>query len=525
MLLLLIIGCVACGGDKREFISDGKTSLRADADASALESCFLPKELGAIADPENAYTDTVVGLSSDADRAPSAIAPRDDYQSSHTMSYVETTPSASNISPLSRSKLEVVPKVSFLDAPVEIFVSQLAPMQLACLRVTVTDSIDNKWKSIAYFDANFKGEVNPAFQEPLSGSTYSGAHAMGLFWSLVPERLQSFQTSTDLLYEITIETEDAVTHRESIHRIAYHDTASMGIEIEELREDIYANFYRIQAENGKPTIILLGGSGGRFQTETALYLAGKGYPVLDLMYFGKDGLPKRLERVPLEYLDGAVQWVRQRRMAASPAVVLMGRSRGAEYALQYAAKFDEIQAVISVVGYDLVWSAKSYFRSSWTLDGKDLPFARGTLKQALGYLRKSNGTGQSQLSYFESGLGNRRRVKRAAIEVERINAPILLLSGKSDLQWPSSEMSERLMLRARQHGFPHQIKHIAYDDAGHEFLALPFIPQPDYSQMMTWASGGTPQGNALAAIDAWRQIFGFLEKIHDERLDTVNEGM
>lgn len=325
------------------------------------------------------------------------------------------------------------------------------------------------------------------------------------------------------MYSLALESESTVIDRARICRLTYEGALSTHVEKEELREELYANFYHNGAGDGKPTIILLGGSGGRFQTQTAVYLAAKGYPVLDLMYFGQQGLPPRLERVPLEYLERAVRFVKQRRETNSSAVVLMGRSRGAEYALLYASRFGEVDAVISIVGSNTVWSAKSYFRSPWTLEGKDIPFARGSFRQALGYLWRGRGVGQDQLSYFDSALS--RPDRSAEIEVERISAPILLLSGQTDLQWPSAEMSERLLSRSAQHGSPHYIRHVRYDNAGHEFLALPFTPQPDFAHVMTWATGGTPQGNALAAIEAWGEIFSFLDRIQSNGLDPAEEGM
>jgi len=484
---------------------DRQVSMADDVAAADLAKAFSAEEYRLI--------DTGISVTSDRGQGWSvAVSPG-----------ATTENSASNIYPPRRGTLAVHPRVSHFDESVEVFISDLEPGQLARLRVSVTDSNGNRWESVACFQANDQGEINPASQKPLTGSSYSGQHAMGPFWSMVPERLAQFQHAADLMYTITLESEGAVVAREHIWRSVYESAALVEFEKEELRGDIYANFYQSEVGNGKPTIILLGGSGGQFQTQTALYLASKGYAVLDLIYFEQTGLPPRLERVPLEYLDLAVQWVKHRRKADSSVVVLMGRSRGAEYALLYASQFDEVDAVISNVGSNLAWSAKSYFRSSWTLENNEIPFARGSLRQALGFLWKSRGVGHDQLSYFESALKKSDKTEGARIKVEHINAPILLLSGKSDMQWPSTEMSERLVAQAAQADFPHHIKHVAYDDAGHEFLALPHSPQPDFSDVMTWASGGTPQGNALAAIGAWAEIFGFLEEIQDDRLNHADQ--
>ena len=492
-----LVGSVSCSGD----VAAGQLAEPASSEETRLANGVQEGVLGC----------AIMGEPSNGRQIP------------HIEAYATTVPSVSDQSFPSKGKLEVGPKVSFVDEIIRIFVSHLEPMKRVGLRVSVTDSGGIHWESVAYFRANEQGEIDPASQEPLRGSTYSGRHAMGLFWSMVPERLQPFDASADLQYEVSLESGGAVMAQERICRLAYRHPPSGNIEKEELRGDVYANFYRSEPQNVKPTIILLGGSGGQFQSETAFYLAARGYSVLDLMYFGPNGLPPRLERVPLEYLNRAIQWVRQRGETGLSDIVLMGRSRGAEYALLYASQFDDVKGVISLVGSNLAWSAKSYFRSSWTHNGNEIPFARGSLRQAVRYLWRSRGVGQDQLGYFNSATTKQRRTMNAEIEVERIRAPILLLSGKSDMQWPSAEMGERLVSRAMHHGFPFAIRHVAYHDAGHEFLAIPFIPQPSLSSMMTWASGGTTQGNALASIEAWGEIFGFLEAIVARSLDHADE--
>ena len=113
---------------------------------------------------------------------------------------------------------------------------------------------------------------------------------------------------------------------------------------------------------------------------------------------------------------------------------------------------------------------------------------------------------------MQSALENRSRVEEAAIRVEDFGGRVLLLSGKDDQQWASTAMSAAIVARARNNGFANDIEQQAYTHAGHEFDALPNIPQPDFSQVATWRSGGTPQGNAQAAIAAWEQVLTLLDE-------------
>ena len=96
--------------------------------------------------------------------------------------------------------------------------------------------------------------------------------------------------------------------------------------------------------------------------------------------------------------------------------------------------------------------------------------------------------------------------------IENIKCPILLISGEDDLQWPSMMMSNQIKARAEKYKFKYEINHYSYENAGHQFDELPFIPQIDFSNISTWKSGGNFQGNALASIDSWNRIFIFLNK-------------
>lgn len=63
-------------------------------------------------------------------------------------------------------------------------------------------------------------------------------------------------------------------------------------------------------------------------------------------------------------------------------------------------------------------------------------------------------------------LEDKEAVKRAEIQVENINGPVLIISGKDDDQWPAPEMSEQIVRRLKEHDFGHYYSHIQLD-GGH----------------------------------------------------------
>lgn len=64
---------------------------------------------------------------------------------------------------------------------------------------------------------------------------------------------------------------------------------------------------------------------------------------------------------------------------------------------------------------------------------------------------------------YDEMLTDQEAVDRAAIAVENINGPILLLSATRDEFWPSMEMSELIVARLRRNDFRYAIEHVAVE--------------------------------------------------------------
>ena len=109
----------------------------------------------------------------------------------------------------------------------------------------------------------------------------------------------------------------------------------------------------------------------------------------------------------------------------------------------------------------------------------------------------------------------------ALIPVERINGPVLLISGTDDRVWPSSAMSDRVIERLRHHAFAFPSEHLRYEGAGHAVLMPPWAMAPSGNQwpppqreIPAWAArikiGGTADGNQKARADSWPRLLSFL---------------
>jgi pimeloyl-ACP methyl ester carboxylesterase len=187
-----------------------------------------------------------------------------------------------------------------------------------------------------------------------------------------------------------------------------------------------------------PAAIVLGGSEGGLPGGAAPLLASHGYATLALAYFGLPGLPRGLVNIPLEYFGRAIAHVRAAVAPRNDFVALHGASRGGELALLVASLSADVRAVVAVVPSGVVGGAlgpsefgDSSPRGAWTLGGKPVPG-----------MWQNNRYDDSWFAPEQSPIKGTPRVlnairdldamERATIPVERIKAPVLMISGRDD---------------------------------------------------------------------------------------------
>lgn len=270
---------------------------------------------------------------------------------------------------------------------------------------------------------------------------------------------------------------------------------------------LVATWYPPASGKRGPVILVLGGSEGGEEggKRLAQAFAREGYGALALAYFRVDPLPQQLQEIPLEYFATAIAWLKKQPLADPDRIGLYGISKGAETALLIASRHPEIRAVIASAPSSLVWQGINYadytsVKSSFSLSGKPFPY--------LPYDTSAPFT--SVYDLYDRSLKFAAQHPDAVIPVERINGPILLLSGKGDTLWPASLMGDQVMARLGAKGFRHPHRHIAYPDAGHAG-AIPPAETAGPAPTGFNALGGTTQGNAFARSDSWVQVLAFLK--------------
>ena len=297
-----------------------------------------------------------------------------------------------------------------------------------------------------------------------------------------------------------------------------HPALDPGIQTIQVRDDgLVGTFYLPRTPPPWPAMIAVGGSGPGIFGLPGLMFASEGIASLALAYFGMPGLPMTFERIPLEYFEAAIRWLERRDDVRSDAIAVAGASRGGELALLLAATYPELKAAVSWVGSGLIYGGVVPIGAApvagWTRHGEDLPFAGFVTSAA-----KMDSPPVRLTPGFLAGLEDREAVAAAEIPVERINGPVLLISGTDDAVWPATVLSEYAVRRLRAHGHPHAVEHLVYEGAGH--IIGPPVSGFNFNVThavhpivgLDFAFGGTPEKNTAASLDSWQRIVAFLDK-------------
>lgn len=274
----------------------------------------------------------------------------------------------------------------------------------------------------------------------------------------------------------------------------------------------------------RPAVVVLGGSGGGLREEGARAFAGEGFAALALAYFGVKPLPEELVEIPLEYFGRAFSWLEEQPEVDAGRIAVVGGSKGGELALLLGATYPEdVKAVVGYVPSGLAWQGISFSprgllagpKSSWTLRGKPvpfLPFAAPRFSEIPSLVGFVLGKPAVLAPIYERALDDEDAVKRAAIPVERIRGPVLLVSGADDRLWPSSRLSEMVIERLEAHGHPYPHEHLRYEEAGHLITIPEAMPPPEEPGLKRFELGGSREINEAASADAWPKVLAVLRR-------------
>jgi uncharacterized protein len=276
------------------------------------------------------------------------------------------------------------------------------------------------------------------------------------------------------------------------------------------REDLIGELFlpATRPQGPLPTVLVLHGSEGGegfLYTESARALAGEDYAALALAYFGAERLPQGLEEIPLEYFEEGLRWLQAQPEVDAERIGVVGRSKGGELALLLGATYPEhVKAIVGYVPSGVAWqsipsgpaSMREGPRPSWTLGAEPVPFV--PFKPTPSVMAAIEGD-------FSGGPTSLKILHEDALEdeaaVERINGPLLLISGTDDRLWPSSRLSEIAMERLRRYEHPFPYEHLRYEGAGH-LIGTPSTYDTRFVRELgpfVWAGARRPIGRRAPA--------------------------
>ena len=211
----------------------------------------------------------------------------------------------------------------------------------------------------------------------------------------------------------------------------------------------------IKRQSKHQALIIVSGSEGRIEKaqNIAQLLSSRGYICLAIAYFGLEGLPKHLKRIPLECLVEAKSYLRQYPQVDSERIGIYGRSKGAELVLAEESIFNDVQCLVlnspSDVVYEGIIGKWNSHTSYWTHLQKEL-FRKDFPKDC-----------------------------SARIDIGQMHSPILLLESTVDEIWDASSAIDDIV----SHYKGHYITFKKYHETGH---MLTVAYQPNHRYRKDW---------------------------------------
>ena len=199
-------------------------------------------------------------------------------------------------------------------------------------------------------------------------------------------------------------------------------------------------------------VIVLSGSGGGLDLDKAAVLSRHGFATLALAYFGVPPAARMASSHSARLLRSGARMARgatRNRHAAHRHFGSFARRRACSFA---CLALPQIRAVVAYAPSSVAWSSGGRDDSTgeiipcWTWRGEPITFAPLPLRNFM--LRSAIPVVALRRpvmfrNLFRAGLRNKVAVASAAIPVEQIAGPILLVSSGDDHVWPAAEMSEQ----------------------------------------------------------------------------------
>lgn len=225
-----------------------------------------------------------------------------------------------------------------------------------------------------------------------------------------------------------------------------------------------------EVENKKPAIIVLSGSDGGIEKaqNIAMMLSNQGFVTLAISYFGMNNQTSNLDRIPIENLEEALNYLKKLTFVDSSKIGIYGRSKGAEYSLLFLTKYDGVKCAVLNSPSDIVYEGlrgkRNSKHSSWTYGQNEISYKPFKIKEFIVnmIMKKS--------SIDDSGV----------MDIENVICPLLLIASTKDKIWNSYSASINIMSKAKSC----EKRILVTTELGH-MNTISYLPNPRYKRYNT----------------------------------------
>ena len=398
--------------------------------------------------------------------------------------------------------ITAAPRTALMDVSVRVSVTGLRPASTVTVSAETTDEDGVRWTSRVDLPADANGRAS--LDRAPTGGSYTGAHQMGLFTTMTPDKPldNPYFTLAGSDYRVTLKA-TADGRQLASTTVVRQTAAAVGVRGRPMDRStgLHGTLYLpTETSRRRPALLAFGGSeGGERRDYAASMLAAHGYPVLSLAYFGASGVPAVLERIPLEYFARAAALLARQPGVDPRHLLAWGVSRGGEAALLLGVHYPQlIHGVIATSSSDHVNAGLPDIHApAWTLHGKPFPVG-------------------SPGDFSTPGAPG---APASVIPVERIAGPVITVCGAADVLIPSCPFAEAIARRRGDRGTRLGDIHLAYPRSGHLVGTLDsYFSTTTVDDKRADGSvlplGGTIVDNAEDAGAAHTRLLAFLAALH-----------
>lgn len=275
-----------------------------------------------------------------------------------------------------------------------------------------------------------------------------------------------------------------------------------------IAEQGFEGHYYDAGEKEKAVITFSGSDGGSSGSDTlAWYYRQHGISALGVTLFAGEETGKNLDCVPLEYVENAIAWLKAQ---GYEKIAVDGLSKGSEYALLAASRFEDVTCVVArvpsyFVSEGMIGKKGPSGTSCWSYRGEELACTPYKVRD-FHVIRQLLTHGEFNLMEYNAG---KDVTEASIIPVENINGPVLLISTRADTVWPSAEQAEVIAETLRAQDFPYEVKSLTYEHVSH--FTLPMRDKAWLPKLLFKSERAEPAACAAERADLSEQAVDFIQ--------------